>query len=292
MFIRLLGVLITCFGLSLPVSANSACLDFNQKGNPNCRSYSYDTLHTYFEDVNGLEHQAIVNRVRDSNRKVVHADYHFVSSNSQSLADAMWAWRTAWREGQVYTYIDVCDPTLESCCDQFQNCTSPYSVTPGTEADISTQRGGKPAKPGKQKDSLDWVEQGLSVTRDTLILHDRVRNGYEMQQQVVEQNSQPLQYLFRDTNNGYYKMMHCAQGQVCKDLPGQLSWDGQFGVVDIRNLADDAASYEAQGFIRDFFQGTFSSSSPSHTGIFCTVSNSSCDPEGKKCTLHMTCHRR
>lgn len=270
---------------SWPSTAGTSCLDYSQRYSHSCKSFSYDTLLTYFEDEAGVEHVAIVNRVRDSFRKVVHADYHFASANNQPLAEAVWAWRTAWREGRVYVYTDVCDPTLEACCDNLNNCNSPYSTAPNIQRDATLS---SPSKPSKRKDKLDWIEQGVGLVKDSLIIGDYARNGYEMQDQLIEQNSQPTKYFYRDTGHGYYKMMQCVQN-VCTDFEGQISWDGKFGMVELHNIADFAIVEDIRTVIPSFMESTLNTH---HTGIFCTESNAKCDPDGKRCTVTMTCHRR
>lgn len=271
--------------LSLPTAANTSCLDYNQRYNQSCERFSYDTLLTYYEDEAGVEHTAIVNRVRDAFRNVVHADYHFASANSQSLAEAVWAWRTAWREGRVYMYTEVCDPTLETCCDNLQNCNSPHSTVPNVQSEATLS---SPSKPGKRKDKLDWIEQGVSIIKDGLIIGDYARNGYELQDQLIEQNSKPVKYFYRDTDNGYYKMMQCSKN-VCIDFEGQISWDGKFGMIELRNIADYAIVEDVRTVIPSFLN---SISNTQHTGVFCTESNAKCDSDGNRCTVTMTCHRR
>ena len=266
--------------LSINVYAED-CLKYGNKSSPSCSAFLYDTVDVFFKDSQQLEQQVLAKRVfRKSDRQLLHVDYDFevkcnncaVGSTESMVDDVLWAWRQAYMENRFYTKEpDICDPTVQACCDDF-SCNDIRAVEPSPgKGDIATLS----RKGGTIDKYLDRTQKATAIVDDVMRIS---ANASQLRQGVAEVAKEPAKFVFVTSDTGWKRICVIDEFE-CKLVQGNITINDNMADVDLRHQYGQNFNHELQDFLRDYLTN--------RKQMYCSQSMS-CD-SGGRCTIAMSC---
>ncbi len=267
--------------LSINVYAED-CLKYGNKSSPSCSAFLYDTIDVFFKDSQLLEQKVLAKRVfRKSDRKLLHVDYDFeincndcaAGSTESKVDDVLWSWREAYMRNRFYTKVpDICDPTMQACCDDF-SCNDIRSVEP--PSDITTDLTTLSKKVGTIDKYLDRTQKATAIVDDVMRISS---NASQLRNGIANAAKEPLKFAFVTSDTGWKRICVIEEFE-CKLVQGNITINDNMADVNLRHNYGQNFNHELQDFLRDYLTN--------RKQMYCSQSMS-CD-SGGRCTVAMSC---